>query len=156
MKTMVKHGDRIARQGELRLGCSAVLLDSTRSKVLLTCRSDNGMWCLPGGRVDPGESVSESITREVLEETGLSVRVVHITGVYSDPNLLVIYPDGKKVHMVVLNFLVEVISGKIKISDETTDIQFFPVETALQMDLFHNHTKHLQDALSGKETTFIG
>ena len=155
IKTKVKIGDHIARQGELRLGCCAVLLDPTQSSVLLTRRSDNGLWCLPGGRVDSGESVTESIIREVLEETSLLVRVVRLTGVYSDPNQLVIYPDGNKAHVVVLNFLVEYVSGEIHLSNETTDIRYFSLDQAVHMDLFHNHAQHLRDALSGKETTFI-
>ncbi len=36
----------------------------------LTRRADNGQWCLPGGHVDPGETVAESCRREVEEETG--------------------------------------------------------------------------------------
>jgi ADP-ribose pyrophosphatase YjhB (NUDIX family) len=154
-KTKIKHGDHVARQGELRLGCSAVILDPTRSSVLLTCRTDNGLWCLPGGRVDSGESVSESIMREVYEETGLYIQVVRLTGVYSDPNQLVIYPDGIKAHLVVLNFLVEYVSGEIRLSNETTDIRYFPLNQAVQMDLFHNHAQHLRDALSSKDTAFI-
>jgi ADP-ribose pyrophosphatase YjhB (NUDIX family) len=154
-KTKIKRGNHVARQGELRLGCSAVLLDPTRSQVLLTRRSDNGLWCLPGGRVDPGESISDSIIREMYEETGLHVQVIRLTGVYSDPNQLVIYPDGKKAHLVILNFLVELVSGDIQQSKETTDIRYFPLDKAVQMALFHNHAQHLRDALSNTEITII-
>ena len=92
--TKVVFGERIGREGKLRLGCSAVILDETRQKVLLTRRADNGQWCLPSGGMEPGESAAEACAREVREETGLHVRVVRLIGVYSDPNQLIIYPDG--------------------------------------------------------------
>ncbi|MBI4732660.1 MAG: NUDIX domain-containing protein [Chloroflexi bacterium] len=154
-QTTVLHGKRITLQGQLRLGCSTVLLDETGTRVLLTRRADNDLWCLPGGRVDAGESVAESVERECFEETGLRVRVKRLTGVYSDPDQLVVYPDGNKVHIVVLNFLVEQVSGEISLSSETTDIRYFSVEEAVKMDLFHNHAEHLRDALSGREAAFV-
>ncbi len=153
--THVKHARRAARKGQLRLGCSAVLLDESGSRVLLTRRKDNGQWCLPGGRVDAGESVTEAVEREFFEETGLQMRVKRLTGVYSDPDMLIVYPDGNRVHMVVLTFLVERLSGEMGLSRETTDIRFFPVEEALKMDLFHNHVEQLRDALANQEMAFV-
>src|SRR5512135_1153543 len=50
----------------------AVALDAS-GRLLLHRRSDNGLWGLPGGKVDPGESVSAAVAREVLEETGFRV-----------------------------------------------------------------------------------
>lgn len=155
VQTHVVREHRAGSQGHLRLGCSAVLLDGQGRQVLLTRRVDNGLWCLPGGRVDAGESVAESVVREVLEETGLHVRVKRLVGVYSDPHQLVIYPDGNKVHIVVLSFLVELITGEMRLCNETTDIRYFPVEEALQMELFHDHVEHLRDALSNQPTAYI-
>jgi ADP-ribose pyrophosphatase YjhB (NUDIX family) len=154
-ETRVLYGDRISKQGKLRLGCSAVLFDETRETVLLTRRTDNGQWCLPGGMIDPGESVSEGCEREVFEETGLRVRVARLTGVYSDPNRLTVYPDGNKAHVVVLSFKVERIGGNLGLSNETTDTRFFSVTEAVQMDLFHGHAEHIRDVLTGQEGAFI-
>jgi ADP-ribose pyrophosphatase YjhB (NUDIX family) len=58
------YGDRIAKQARVRLGCSAVIFDASRHQVLLAKRTDNGQWCLPGGGVDAGESVSEACERK--------------------------------------------------------------------------------------------
>lgn len=154
-QTHILHTPRAAQQGQLRLGCSAILLDESGARVLLTRRSDNGQWCLPGGRVDAGESVTESIEREVFEETGLRVRAARLTGVYSNPDQLIVYPDGNRVHMIVLAFLVERLSGEMGLSAETTDIRFFPVEEAARMDLFHDHAGQLRDALAGQEAAFV-
>src|ERR1051325_4042675 len=67
----------------IRPGVSAVVL--TPEGLLLQRRSDNGLWGLPGGGVEPGESVSAAIVREVREETGLDVTPVRLVGVYSAP-----------------------------------------------------------------------
>jgi len=61
------HGERVGRQARLRPGASAIIFDSSRQKVLLTRRSDNGRWCLPGGGMDPGESAEETCVREARE-----------------------------------------------------------------------------------------
>jgi ADP-ribose pyrophosphatase YjhB (NUDIX family) len=153
--TKVVYGDRISKEGKLRLGCSAVLFGNDRLTVLLTRRTDNGQWCLPGGMIEPGESVSEGCEREVFEETGLRIRVVRLTCVYSNPNRLTIYPDGNKAHVIVLTFEVEQVGGELGLSDETTDAQFFPVAEVEQMDLFHGHAEHIRDTLAGNDGALI-
>ena len=153
--TKVLVGDRISKEGKVRLGCSAVLFSSDRGKVLLTRRTDNGQWCLPGGMIDPGESVAEGCVREVYEETGLKVRVVRLTGVYSNPDRLTVYPDGNKAHVIVLNFEVEQVGGELRLSDETTDAKFIPITEAEKMDLFHGHAEHIKDTLTGNNNAMI-
>jgi 8-oxo-dGTP pyrophosphatase MutT (NUDIX family) len=153
--TYLLHGERISKQGKLRLGCSAVLFAKDHTKVLLTRRSDNGMWCLPGGMIEAGESVAEGCEREVWEETGLRVRVTRLTGVYSDPHQVVVYPDNNQVYIVVLNFEVELLGGEAGLSNETTSLEWFPIREALEMNLFHNHAEHIRDTLTGQEAAFI-
>lgn len=153
--TKVVYGDRIGKQGKLRLGCSAVLLNKNWQEVLLTRRTDNGLWCLPGGVIDPGESVTEGCVREVFEETGLQVRVIRLTGVYSNPNQLVVYPDGNKAFVIVLTFEVEQLGGVLGLSNETTDAKFFPIDKAEKMDLFHGHAEQIRDVMTEKTETFI-
>ena len=91
------YGQRVGKSAKLGPGASAIIFDDTQQKVLLTCRTDNGRWCLPGGGMDPGESASECCVREVLEETGLQVRVTGLTGVYTSPDLIVEYADGNQI-----------------------------------------------------------
>jgi 8-oxo-dGTP pyrophosphatase MutT (NUDIX family) len=59
--TKVLSGERIGQHGTLRIGASAAIFDPTHTKVLLTCRTDNGQWCLPGGGMEPGESLIEKL-----------------------------------------------------------------------------------------------
>jgi ADP-ribose pyrophosphatase YjhB (NUDIX family) len=68
---------------ELGLSVSAMVWRD--DEILLMRRSDNGCWGLPGGFVELGESVSEAARREVEEETGWSIEIGRLIGVYSDP-----------------------------------------------------------------------
>jgi len=148
MKTRVLYGPRLGRQGEVRVGCCAVVFESGRRRILLTQRADNGHWCLPGGRIEAGESVSEACVREVFEETGLEVRITRLIGVYSNPDQLVVYPDGRKVFMVVLSFEVEPIGGQLHLSDETTDFGYFTVSEMESMPIHGQHRERAMDALT--------
>ena len=145
--TQILYGERLGKDGKIRLGSTAIIFDETRTKVLLTRRTYNGLWCLPGGATDSGESVAEGCEREVLEETGLGVRVKRLVGVYSDPDQLVIYPDGNKVHVVALSFEAEIISGTLGLSNETTDAGFFSISEMETMPMLGNHKLRVEDAL---------
>lgn len=147
-------GDRISQQGTIRLGCSAVIINDTDQTVLLTQRTDNGRWCLPGGKVDPGESVAECCVREVFEETGLHVRVKRLVGVYSDPHMLVEYPDNR-LHTISLNFETEVIGGTLGLSDETTDCEYFSLEQIKSLDLIEPHIERISDTFAQQPEAFI-
>lgn len=144
--TTIHHGERVAKEGKIRLGCSAIIFNETKQKALLTQRADNKQWCLPSGGVDPGETVEETCNREVYEETGLNVRVTRFVGVYSDPHRMVEYPDGNKVHVVALSFEAEIIGGELGLSDETTDFDYFTPEEMEKLDMLLNHKERILDA----------
>jgi ADP-ribose pyrophosphatase YjhB (NUDIX family) len=144
----IVHGDRVGKLGRLLIGCSAVIFDPTRQKVLLTRRTDNGRWCLPGGQMEAGESVLEACAREVREETGLQVRIVRLLGVYSNPHRLVEYADGNRYHVVALNFEAEAIAGDLTLSDETTEFGYFSPDEIAQMDVMDPHIERVADAFA--------
>jgi 8-oxo-dGTP pyrophosphatase MutT (NUDIX family) len=152
--TQILYGDRLGKQGQLRLGCTAIIFDENK-RVLLTRRTDNGQWCLPGGAMDSGESAAEACEREVWEETGLRVRAKRFVGVYSDPNQLIIYPDGNKVFVVALSFEAEIIGGELGLSNETTDAGFFSVTEMETMQMLGNHKSRAEDALLNQAEAFI-
>lgn len=147
--SQVLYGPRLGKEGQLRIGCSAVIFNETREKVLLTQRADNGHWCLPGGHMESGESAAEACEREVFEETGLKVRATRLLGVYSNPDQLVIYKDGNKAFFVVLNFEVQVLEGEVGLSDETTDVGWFTLKDMESMPIHANHKIRVEDALRG-------
>ena len=148
-------GERIGKLGRLVLGCSATIFDASRQKVLLTRRTDNGRWCLPGGHAEAGESVVETCLRETLEETGLEVRMVRLLGVYSSPHRVVEYSDGNRYHIVALNFEVEPVGGALTLSDETTGYGYFSWDEIAHMDVMETHVERLTDVFSGQSPPFV-
>ena len=147
--TQVLFGPRLGKEGVLRVGCSAMIFDEKHEKVLLTQRTDNGRWCLPGGGMESGESAAEACEREVWEETGLKVRVARLIGVYSNPDQLVIYPDGNKAFFVVMSFEVKIISGELGLSDETTAFGYFSLKEMESLPMHGEHKGRVEDALLG-------
>lgn len=148
-------GHRVARLGKLRLGCSAVIFDDSRQRVLLMKRADNDFWCLPSGGMDPGESVTETVIREVEEETGLIVNVVGLVGIYSSPDVLVRYADGNRFQIVSLCFAAEIIDGELRTTSEAVSVGYFTEEEAAAMEIMANHVERLCDAFSHGDVPFI-
>ena len=152
--TKVLYGERISRQGTLRVGCSAAIFDEA-GRIFLTRRADNGQWCLPGGGMESGESAAEACVREVWEETGLRVRVKRLVGVYSHPDQLVVYPDGNKAHIVALHFEAEITGGEPGLSNETTDFGYFTLEEVQGMEFLGRHRERIFDTLEQRLEALI-
>jgi 8-oxo-dGTP pyrophosphatase MutT (NUDIX family) len=152
--TQVLYGPRLSKQGKIRLGCSAAIFDQD-GRILLTRRADNGQWCLPGGRMESGESAAEACEREVWEETGLTVRVTRLVGVYSHPDQLVVYPDGHKAHIVALHFEAEVIGGTLGLSNETTAFGYYTVPELDRLEFLGRHKERVFDTLENRPEALI-
>jgi 8-oxo-dGTP pyrophosphatase MutT (NUDIX family) len=89
-----------------------------KDKVLLIQRSRKpyfGMWSLPGGRLEPGETPEQAAQREVLEETGLNCfRLMPIRTMYL----------GERGQFLLQVFATEGFEGEIVISDEISDYRW--------------------------------
>jgi ADP-ribose pyrophosphatase YjhB (NUDIX family) len=133
---------------EVRLSvCVVVRRRAHSSEILLMRRSDNAHWGLPGGYVEPGESVHEAARREVMEETGFEVEIGRLVGIYSDPKSVVIdYGDRRRVQAINLCFeAVARAQGEATTPHETLDMGFF--ETArLPQPFVPIHEVRVRDA----------
>ena len=148
-------GERIGQGAQLRVGSAAVIFDPTRQKVLLTQRTDNGRWCLPGGMMEPGESAAEGCVREVWEETGLQVTVKRLIGIYTSPNHITAYSDGNRVQYASFCFEAEIIGGELGLSNETIAYGYFSREGLSEIDLMEHHVERIADAFANEISAFI-
>ena len=138
----------------IAVGTNGIVFNE-QGQVLLQRRADVGFWELPGGKVDPGETVEQGAVREVFEETNLRVEIVRFVGVYSDPAYCIFrYPDGSLVHYVTLLFECRRLSGELRISDESTDIGYFPTDD-LPRDTLVSQLALIQDTLARNEISFV-
>jgi 8-oxo-dGTP pyrophosphatase MutT (NUDIX family) len=112
------------------------------NKILLTQREDFEVWCLPGGSIDPDETVVAAAIREVSEETGLQVQLTHHVGLMSKP----FWGRGGTHHVV---FAAHPISLTLKANpQEVKAAAFFPVDQ-LPEPLLWEHRYFIAAALSG-------
>jgi 8-oxo-dGTP diphosphatase len=74
---------------------TAVALFNSGGELLLLHRKDNDKWTMPGGTLDSGESLADCAIREVLEETGLQIRITGLISTYTDPHILIAYSNGE-------------------------------------------------------------
>lgn len=149
------NGERIGQTAQLRTGCAAVVFDESQTRVLLMRRSDNGLWGLPGGGLEPGESVEEGCVREVWEETGLHVRLLRLIGVYSSPHRVIQYADGNRFQIIGLTFAAEVVSGELTLNEEATELAYFTLDEIAALPLMEHHRERLADALANQALPFI-
>jgi dTDP-glucose pyrophosphorylase/ADP-ribose pyrophosphatase YjhB (NUDIX family) len=110
----------------VKLGTCIVIFDENR-RVVLERRSDCGWWCLPGGRVDPGETVLATALREAEEETGLRVEMIKFLGLFSDPRRrTVCYPDNGDIRQLVdATIIAKPVSGRLAASPESHEVRWF-------------------------------
>jgi 8-oxo-dGTP diphosphatase len=117
-------------------------------RIVLIRRRDNGKWGLPGGMVDWGEDIPNTVRRELAEETGLDlVKIRRLVGVYSAPD------RDPRIHSICVVVEAEV-QGKMQARDtvEVMDVQAFTPETLPLGKLSHDHDRQLQDYLKGLTT----
>jgi 8-oxo-dGTP pyrophosphatase MutT (NUDIX family) len=140
---------------QIRPGVSAVIVDDG-GRILLQQRTDNGRWGLPGGAIEFGESIVEALHREVMEETGLTVEVGRLIGVYSHPDVhqIITYPDGNVFHFVSTCFECRPTAGTLTLGDETSGLAWF-TPPAWPPDLLPVHRVRIEDALEHAPLPFV-
>ena len=94
-------------------------------KILLIKRATvpfKDYWALPGGRLDPGETVEQTVVREAKEETGLNVAVIRKVGEYHEQGV----QGGVEYNYYPACFLVKIVGGEIKKQEsEIEEIKLF-------------------------------
>ncbi|MBH1935281.1 NUDIX domain-containing protein [Streptomyces sp. AV19] len=128
---------------------SAVVVDGD-GRILLQRRSDNGMWALPGGAMNIGESLADCAVRETREETGLDVEITGIVGTYSNPGHVFAYDDGEVRQEFSICFLARPVGGDIEVSEESTEVRWFDPSEVDTLPMVNNIRMRVNDWRSGR------
>lgn len=122
------------------LGAEAVVISD--GKVLLVKKKDLQVWALPGGQVDPGETVAQAAIRETREEAGIEVSLTRLVGVYSSPK----WRNGGH-HSVV--FSATPVGGELRPQpEEVSDLGYFSPDDFPEILVWWNR-RCIADALDG-------
>ncbi|MBG0825607.1 NUDIX domain-containing protein [Planomonospora sp. ID91781] len=125
----------------MRVNCVGAIISDDSRRLLLVRRGrppGEGLWSVPGGRVEPGESDAEAVVREVAEETGLTVSVGPLAGTVDRPG-----PGG--VVYEIRDYLAEVVGGVLVPGDDAADARWFDLGELPRLPLVSG----LLDALTG-------
>jgi 8-oxo-dGTP diphosphatase len=110
-----------------RVGVGAIIIH--QGKILLVKRGGEpalGLWAIPGGTLKLGETLQECAAREILEETGLTIKVgkcIYVFDFFSREE------SGRiKFHFVIIDFAAQYVSGELKAADDAADARWLAPE----------------------------
>ncbi len=125
---------------------TTAIIPYPQDKILLIKRDTvpfKGYWALPGGRLDPGETIEQCCVREVKEETGLDVSIVRKVGEYHEQGVM----DDVEYSYYPTCFVVKVVGGEMKKQDsEIQDLKLFSIKE-LPETLAFEHNQMIKDYL---------
>jgi len=128
---------------------STAIIPYPDNKILLIKRKTRpfvGFWALPGGRMDPGETLEQTVVREVKEETGLEVSIVSVVGDYVEIGTR----EDVEYKYYPRCFVVKPVGGELKKQDsEIQEMKLFSLN-ALPQPLAFEHDQMIKDYLLQK------
>ena len=112
------------------------VLVKMKDKVLLVKRRyepDKGLWALPGGLINLGETARNAAIREVYEETGIKISINRLIDV---TDKIVLDENGKiRFHFVIIDYEGVPEGGAIRVSHEVEDVGWFGEDELKRMEL---------------------
>ncbi|VFM96709.1 MAG: ADP-ribose pyrophosphatase YjhB, NUDIX family [Candidatus Kentron sp. G] len=138
------HAPLFSRPTPLSCGEGAVIDDN--GNILLMQRPDSGLWILPGGLLEVGETPAEGVAREVLEETGVECAIIDLVGLFHIDFDVACFPH----EIYVFTFLCKrpgppTPAAPLPHPDEVSDVGWF-AENALPENLYPQSISRITEA----------
>jgi ADP-ribose pyrophosphatase YjhB (NUDIX family) len=139
----------------LVVATSAVVADG-QGRILMQRRADSGNWALPGGGMEMGESLTDSVIREVREETGYEIEVRGLVGTYTDPRHIIVYSDGEVRRQFNICYTARIIGGQLTVSDESTEVRFVDNAALGELPMHATQRLRLRHYLENRSSPYLG
>ncbi len=127
-----------------------------QGRVLLIHKTDNDLWALPGGGHEVGESIADTVVREVKEETGFDVEVDRLVGTYTNPGHVMAYDDGEVRQQFSIAFTARLIGGQAQTSRESKRVEWVDPSEVDRLPMHPSMRMRLQHALEDRPGPYIG
>ena len=125
---------------------ATAIIPNQNNQILLIKRTTPpfiGYWALPGGRTEPGETVEQTVVREVKEETGLDVVIVRKVGEYHEKGI----QGGQEYDYYPACFLVKPVGGELRRQErEIAEIRYFGLDAVPEVLAFE-HSQMVKEYL---------
>ncbi|WP_026905840.1 NUDIX hydrolase [Paucisalibacillus globulus] len=132
------------------VGAVAVITDNEGRILLQQRRFPNGVWGIPGGLMELGESTEDVARREVLEETGLTIGELNLINVYSGKDHFIVAENGDQFYVVTIAYHTNEYEGDLDIDkSESIKFEFFYPEYFPEK-MVGSHRQILKEYLSSK------
>ena len=154
-RTDFYHDPHAPKANSIVPAASAIVTDD-EGKILLHRRSDNGLWALPGGAMEIGESIAETAVREVKEETGLNVQPEYIVGIYTDPKHVIAFSDGEVRQQFSLCLACSLVDGTMSVSDESFEVAFISPQEIERLNMHPSIRLRIEHYLEHRQQPYIG
>ncbi len=131
---------------ELIITAARAVIRDQEGRILFIRRRDNGLWAMPAGGQELGESILDCLKREVKEESGLDVILATPMAIYSQVSIVTV--SGDPYQFFLVQFLVDEWSGELVTeTDETVDARFLDLDELPENipDSYHEVLKDLQE-----------
>ncbi|PXY20762.1 NUDIX domain-containing protein [Prauserella muralis] len=125
-------------------------------ELLMIERTDNGLWAVPGGAQDIGERLTDTVVREVREETGIDVEVTGLSGLYTDPRHVIAYDDGEVRQEFSVCFHARPIGGQARTSTESRQVHWVPPDTIDSLNIHPSMRLRIQHGLQNRTEPYLG
>lgn len=128
----------------------SAIIENKKGQILLTQSPKwSNKWTMPGGHIDPGEKVSEGITREVEEEVGLKVEFIDV---FAWGELIDSKDFHRPAHFIYFDVYYKLASDFVKLDDvEIKAFKWLMPEEALKLDLAESYSDTIQNFIKYKD-----
>ncbi|MFE0505995.1 NUDIX hydrolase [Peribacillus butanolivorans] len=132
-----------------------ILIDKDNGVLLQQRKEPKGLWGIPGGLMELGESTEITAKRELYEETGFLVDNLTLVGVFSGKEYFVKLQNGDEFYAVTVVYTSKDFEGELLVSDtESLDLRFFKLD-AIPEDMMDSHKDIFHSFLKKTETLLI-
>ncbi|WP_459549893.1 NUDIX hydrolase [Nocardia sp. X0981] len=148
------HDPAAPAANSIKVAVSALVQDD-QGRVLMIRRTDNDLYAIPGGGLEAGETVAQAVEREVLEETGITVRVRSLVGVFSNPDHVIAFDNGEVRQEFSICFRAEPVGGEVRTSSESKEVAWIAPEKLPELNIHPSIRLRIRRALDPADEPYF-